>query len=144
MYIYLWALLALARCTYITVGSVHRVHIGVEQKQWECICTLSWSVHHNFARDGRCSERHVHGAPPTLTRLDWFFHHNWMATFWRACTPESGHCHYIRVCSVGCTIFSLCFLSYNLFLWTVFLGACLLEKANPTCGIKGLMANENF
>ncbi len=25
----------------------------VEEKQGECICHLSWSVHHNFALDGR-------------------------------------------------------------------------------------------
>ncbi len=31
----------------------HRVHIGVEQKQEECICPLSWSEHHNFVHDGR-------------------------------------------------------------------------------------------
>ncbi len=33
------------------------------------ICSLSWSVHENFASDGR---------PPTLTSLGWFYHHDEM------------------------------------------------------------------
>ncbi len=45
-------------CTYIRkCRSNHRIHIGVEEKWGECICSLSWSVHHNFACDGRYSKR---------------------------------------------------------------------------------------
>ncbi len=43
--------------------SLHRAHIGVEQKQGEHICPLRWSAHHNFVRDCRYSERGW--APPS-------------------------------------------------------------------------------
>ncbi len=49
-------------------AGTHRLHLGVEEKEGECICPLSWSVHHNFARDGRLSER-GRACSPTLTRL---------------------------------------------------------------------------
>ncbi len=35
----------------------HRVHILVEMKQGQCIWPLSWSVHCNFAGEGKCNER---------------------------------------------------------------------------------------
>ncbi len=41
------------------------------------ICPLSWSVHHNFERDGRYSEKGW-SCTPVLTRLGWFFHHDWI------------------------------------------------------------------
>jgi hypothetical protein len=34
-------------------STIPRVHIRVEKKYGECICPLSWSVHHNFVRDCR-------------------------------------------------------------------------------------------
>ncbi len=56
-------------------ASTHRAHILVEM--YECICPLSWSVHCNcnvtikVVRGGR-------RAPPTLTSLGYFFHHDGM------------------------------------------------------------------
>ncbi len=42
-----------------------RVHTGVEQKQGKYICRFSWSVHHNFVRDGKYSERGWACGPPS-------------------------------------------------------------------------------
>jgi hypothetical protein len=52
---------------------------------------LSWSLHHNFAHDGRYSER-GRACTPTITRLGLF-------TIMMECMPENGHCH--SVYSVG-------------------------------------------
>ncbi len=41
---------------WVGVGLAHRVHIGVEEKYGECICPISRSIHHSFARDGRYSK----------------------------------------------------------------------------------------
>ncbi len=48
------------------------------------MCLPSWSVHHNFARDGRKSERErACTPPPTLTRLGRIYHHDGMfARMW--------------------------------------------------------------
>ncbi len=71
---------------YLGKGSTHRVHTGVEQKQGECICPLSWSVHHNFVRDGRHSKRGWSCTPPPSPAWADF-------SIMMECKPESGHCH---------------------------------------------------
>jgi hypothetical protein len=55
-------------------ASTHRAHILVEM--YECICPLSWSVHCNFVRDNKGSERGWACTPPTS--LGYFFHHDGM------------------------------------------------------------------
>ncbi len=67
-------------------GLNHRVHIGVEEKQGECICHLSWNVHYNCVRDGRYCERRVGVHPPPQETWADF-------TLMMECTPENGHCH---------------------------------------------------
>ncbi len=62
----------------------HRAHIGVAQKQGDCICTLSWSVHQNFVRDGSYSEREWACTPPLSGWADF--------SIMMECTPESGQC----------------------------------------------------
>ncbi len=49
------------------LSPIHRVHTVVEEKQGECICPLSWRLHHSFVRDGRYSVvKRGERAPPTL------------------------------------------------------------------------------
>jgi hypothetical protein len=65
----------------------HRVHLGVEWKQGECICPLNWSVHHSFVSDGRYSivEGGGRASPPTTGWANF--------SIMMECTPERGTCY---------------------------------------------------
>jgi hypothetical protein len=68
----------------------------------ECICLLSWRVHHNFVRDGRYSERGWACTPTPSTALD-----NFSVMVER---QESGRCH--SVYSVFYLLYLLEFILY--------------------------------
>ncbi len=81
------------------IGSLQCVCINMYRPQstyrGECISPFSWSVHHNFLRDGRYSERGWACTPQ---------HHQAGLIFpnfsiMMECTPESGNCH--SVCTLG-------------------------------------------
>ncbi len=56
----------------------HTEYIGVEIKEGDCICPLSWGIKSNIVRDGKYNERGWTCNPPPLTSLGKFFHHDGM------------------------------------------------------------------
>jgi hypothetical protein len=97
----------------------HRVLIGVEDKKGECICPLSWSVHHN----------------PTLLVMVDRVKGGWRAaahplpspgwadfTLMMECTPESGrgHCHCHSVYSVPLHLCTLCVSQRTHFIYQMY------------------------
>jgi hypothetical protein len=40
-------------CIRVIYTSAHTEYMGIEMKQGECICPLSWSIHCNFICDGK-------------------------------------------------------------------------------------------
>ncbi len=97
-------------------GSMHRVHIGVEKKQGEYICPLNWSVHHNFVRDGRYTER-VWACTPTPPPSPVWTNFSIMMEW----PPESVCCHFV------CT---LCLKEFVAFRWS--------EEFHTVCLMQGL------
>jgi hypothetical protein len=75
-----------------TIPSKHcsTEYIGLEMKYREWICPLSWSVHCNFVRDGKYSERVRACTPPPSPA--------WTNFSIMECKPESGRCH--SVCTL--------------------------------------------
>jgi hypothetical protein len=55
---------------------------------WQCICPLSWSVHDNFVRDGRYSER------------GWTSPASADFSIVMECAPKGGHCH-CELCAIS-------------------------------------------
>ncbi len=60
----------------------------LEMKQGRCICPLSWSVHWNFAGDGKCNERGWACTPHPLPAWANF-------TLMMECAAESSRYYYV-------------------------------------------------
>ncbi len=107
-----------------------------EMKQGQCICPLSWSVHYNFTRDGKCNKRGwactPHPHQPSLILPSWLIVRQKADV--TACDEEL-YCNgyrvqkRVRARSLSTQSSNVCLLAWARSLSTQSSNVCLLARA---------------